>query len=148
MPKSTLWLSLFIEGTPIPQGSKRIIHTREGKPIIIEDNNKTRPWRRLMTQAIKAHMVEHPCPPSEKIHSYILNLTFWLPRPKSVTEKKRLYPCVKPDLDKLLRAVNDSLTDSGVIRDDAQIIKTKCLKIYANEDKFQPGVLINLERLE
>lgn len=50
-------------------------------------------------------------------------------RPKS---SKRDYPSVKPDLDKLERALLDGLTDSGVIWDDALVVSMTASKRYAD----------------
>ena len=38
----------------------------------------------------------------------------------------------KPDSDKLLRAINDSLSDAGVIRDDSNITSINVQKTYAD----------------
>jgi Holliday junction resolvase RusA-like endonuclease len=38
---------------------------------------------------------------------------------------------VSPDLDKLIRAVGDSLTDSGIVVDDSRIVRISARKIYA-----------------
>ena len=45
-----------------------------------------------------------------------VELDFYLPRPKTV---KRQWPTVRPDADKLLRAVLDLMTKAGVYCDDA-----------------------------
>lgn len=55
-----------------------------------------------------------------------MRLTFYLPRPKTV---KRRYPTVKPDIDKLARAVQDAL--NGIVyRDDAQVVSLSVHKRY------------------
>jgi Holliday junction resolvase RusA-like endonuclease len=36
----------------------------------------------------------------------------------------------KPDIDNLLKAVMDGLTESGVINDDAQIFEQHAVKVY------------------
>ena len=51
------------------------------------------------------------------------------------------FPTVKPDADKLLRALLDALT-SQAWRDDAQVINASAAKRYATGDG--PGVLVRL----
>ena len=45
----------------------------------------------------------------------------------------------KPDIDKIIRAVMDSMTLSGVIKDDANCYLIMSRKMYCNPDE-QPGV--------
>ena len=64
-----------------------------------------------------------------------LRVTFHMPRGKTV---KREHPHVRPDLDKLLRAVLDGLT-GVVFADDAQVCQVVTVKRYAED---QPCVVI------
>lgn len=76
-----------------------------------------------------------------------VNAAFFLPRPKSA--KKRLWPHVKPDLDKLIRAVCDALApykQPGVLRDDSRIVTWHATKDYA--DAYKPGALIYVSRVD
>jgi len=63
---------------------------------------------------------------------------FFMPRGKTV---KRELPTVPPDLDKLIRAINDSATDAGVIEDDSQVVEILAYKFYEAEN-CPPGALI------
>lgn len=64
-----------------------------------------------------------------------MRLIVSLRRPPSVSRRKRPYPSVAPDLDKLMRAVGDALQKCGVVVDDAQIVEfTRLGKVYCNED--------------
>jgi Holliday junction resolvase RusA-like endonuclease len=56
-----------------------------------------------------------------------LLVTFVLVKPKSV---KRVWPFVRPDLDKLLRSTGDALTSAGVYGDDSQLVKITAQKLY------------------
>jgi Holliday junction resolvase RusA-like endonuclease len=60
-----------------------------------------------------------------------IGLTFVFARPRSVA-KTRIYPVVKPDLDKLARSTCDAMT--GIIwEDDAQVVGFDTLeKIYGD----------------
>lgn len=62
-----------------------------------------------------------------------LSITFSFIRPKSVSEKKRPYHTVKPDLDKLIRAILDSLTNVAY-KDDSQVMKINAIKGYSDEE--------------
>jgi len=66
-----------------------------------------------------------------------------MPKPASV---KRSLPSVSPDLDKLIRAVGDSLTDSGVVTDDSRIVRISARKVYAQG--IEPGASIVVKALD
>lgn len=71
-----------------------------------------------------------------------LNLKVKLARPKSASVKKRPFPIVKPDLDKLERLVLDAFT--GVVYlDDAQVTKVDKEKEYA-EGAEKSGVYVEV----
>jgi Holliday junction resolvase RusA-like endonuclease len=58
---------------------------------------------------------------------------FFLPRPASVTFKKRPMPIVPPDLDKLTRGLLDGIGQSEVIwGDDSQVVEILATKHYAD----------------
>lgn len=71
-----------------------------------------------------------------------LTAIFFMPRPKS---NVRPLPSVKPDLDKLLRAIGDAATKAGVINDDSQICEIVAHKVYEAEG-LPRGVLITLHK--
>ncbi|GAC1427746.1 MAG: hypothetical protein NVSMB5_22540 [Candidatus Velthaea sp.] len=66
--------------------------------------------------------------------------TFYLPRPKS-TPQRILRPAVKPDLDKLCRAIGDGL--SLLYVNDSRIVKWEADEFYA--DQFPPCVVVRIE---
>ena len=90
--------------------------------------------RKILTAA--GHKLEGPV---------AVDLTFRLPRPKTITPAKRPLPHVKPDIDKLARTVLDALTDSGVWGDDAQVVELGLSKAYA--DHAPAGVTITLTEI-
>lgn len=75
-----------------------------------------------------------------------LHVDFYLERPKSIPIHKRPFHVKAPDLDKLVRAVCDSLTDAGIWEDDSQVIRLIARKDYA--DDCEPGVHIQVTRLD
>lgn len=75
-----------------------------------------------------------------------LHVTFYLERPASISMSKRPFPIVPPDVDKLVRAIGDGLTDAGVWGDDSQVVLLVASKEYA--DAQEPGALIAIRRLD
>jgi crossover junction endodeoxyribonuclease RusA len=112
--------------TPQPQGSARAF-IRNGRANITSDNKKLKPFRSEVTScaidAMQGHMMFAKHAPVK------LYITFLFRKPESVS-KKRTFPVVKPDLDKLLRATLDALT-GVVFHDDAQVVEVVTSKIYS-----------------
>lgn len=113
---------IAVSGTPIPQGSKQAYRTGD-RIYLVEANKAVYEWRERIAKAAREYM-EHIGIFEQPIH---LELVFLMPRPKTVT---REHPTTKPDLDKLVRAVNDAIT--GIIfKDDSQVVKITASKQYA-----------------
>ena len=121
--------SFTVPGEPIPQGSKT--KTRWG---IREDNPRTRPWRNAVAAEADAAMDGPPVS-----GPLALEARFYFNRPKShfgsgrnadlLKESAPEMHTNKPDADKLLRAIGDSL--SGVVcRDDSQFALVTATKLY------------------
>ena len=87
-------------------------------------------WRALIANAAK----QAGCKPIDS--PIIISMRFRLKRPKTV---KRNLPTVPPDLDKLVRGVNDGLTGTAYT-DDSQIVQIFASKEYADN----PGVDIEI----
>ncbi len=134
-------VELWVPGVPAPQGSKKII--RRGKyASMVEDNCNTRPWRALVADcadALVASRTDLDLPFDGPICA---EFVFRFMRPASIKPHKRPHPHTKPDLSKLVRAAEDSLS-GRLFKDDARIVN------YRNTRKeFGPsGVLIRLWKL-
>lgn len=131
-------LDFFVEGTPVPQGSKNA-YVRGGRAVLVDANPRLKSWRAEVREAAEAAIadagwetLDEPC------HVY---LGFTLPRPK---RPRWGAPAVKPDLDKLTRAVFDALTDAGVWRDDSRVVSMEVTKKYEGEDGEVPGVWVEV----
>lgn len=135
--------SLFIPGIPASKGSYRPITGRSrttGKPVtrLIPMDKKERPWRDHVRDTILSHRA-----PTIPHNSYItVETTFYLPRPKTIPPHKRKHPTVKPDIDKLQRALYDAITETHIWHDDCQITDVTSRKRYA--DNNTPGVFLTI----
>lgn len=129
-----------VYGIPAPQGSKKPRVSSKGKPYVQEQSAKTLvPWRSAVREAALIARGDA----LTMLHPVELQVIFYMPRPASVTPKKRLYPHVAPDLDKMVRGVGDALKEAGVYKDDAQIVVIKAQKLYATEEiQSSPGAWI------
>lgn len=120
----------FVKGRPIPQGSMKfirpgvMIHSRAQDLALwradIARNADVRGYKPIMGGV------------SVELH-------FVFKKPKSVT---RSLPWVKPDIDKLVRAVLDGLTGVAY-EDDCQVVTLSASKHYGENE----GVWIGVARL-
>ena len=127
---------LSVSGDPASQGSHAIINGR----IVQVNSKKHRAWRQAVVQEAIANLPTDWQPIDEPCEAII---NFYLPRPKTVD---RPAPSVPPDLDKLIRAVFDSLKDSGVVVDDSRIVRVSARKLYAQG--IEPGASITVKTLK
>lgn len=125
-------LSFFVPGIPVPQGSQRsfIIRPKYGKPRagLVEDAKGLKPWRAQVAYFAQQAMRDANAPGWFSREPLVLAVTFRLPRPtalpRRITQHVR-----KPDLSKMVRAVEDALT-AVVWGDDAQIVRHETEKVY------------------
>lgn len=124
----------------MPQGSKNA-YVRGGRAVLVDANPRLKAWRAQVRAAAEAAVedagwetLDEPC----QVH-----LGFTMPRPK---RPRWGVPAVKPDLDKLTRAVFDALTDAGVWKDDSRVVSMEVTKRY-EDDEAVPGVWVEVESL-
>jgi crossover junction endodeoxyribonuclease RusA len=125
---------IFVPGEPRPQGSKKAFQ-RGLKIVLVEANKELPAWREQMRKAFEMKMLERDTPFSTAVS---VSITFWLTRPKSV---KRQYATGTYDIDKLTRAVLDSLQDK-VLTNDNLVVDLAVRKTYA--DHHESGVLVSV----
>jgi Holliday junction resolvase RusA-like endonuclease len=101
-------------------------------------------WRQDIRNAIQLHAPELR---SNLVRGPIaIRIRFAMTKPPSVS-KRRLFPVVAPDLDKLLRAVGDAL-EHTVLYNDSQIVHWECWKVYTDGQAqalieiWQPDALV------
>lgn len=132
---------ISVTGTPVPQGSKSAYAVRngDGEPtgqVNVTEGNKALPaWRRRVRDHAKQQGPLHAGPVSVMID-------FHLPRPKShyrtgkyshqLKDNAPVFHTKKPDVDKLVRGILDSLTMAGTYTDDNQVISATGRKFWCN----------------
>ena len=134
-------LTFDVPGVPVPQAEVVPGNVgRSGKraPSYYANGKDLHPWRDAVTtlarHAAARAQVHYP-----KEQAVRLDLVFWLPRKRTVT---RDLPTVKPDVQHLVRAVEDALTAAGVWVDDAQVTDGSQSKRYA--DRHPAGVSVRV----
>lgn len=114
---------------------------RNGRAVLVEANKKLPLWRKTVKFAALEAINNQPFATLDEPVKVVY--TFFLPRPKQ--PKWGQYPASKPDLDKLVRAVNDGLTDAGVWRDDSLVVELVARKVWTKHDEKgepEPGCFI------
>lgn len=128
---------ISVPGQPAAQGSMKHI----GGGHMIPMSKKLPAWRKaIIAAAHEAHgPVWEPMDGALTIH-----LDLFLTRPK--TTKYPDYPAGTPDLDKLIRAIGDALTQAGTITDDARVVSWHAHKHWATG--CEPGAFITIYEKE
>ena len=133
-PTMTNPLNIEVLGEPIPQGSMKAF-VRGKRAYLTSDNPRLKAWREAVTTQACPHAGAYTG--ERPLH---VTYRFILTRPKSV---RRWLPWKKPDLDKLIRAVNDGLGDAGVWDDDSRVTTITAWKIY-EAPGYRPGAFITI----
>lgn len=118
-------VAFTVHGTPAPQGSKRAFVVGN-RARVVEDSKKSAPWR----DSVAAAAVDAMAGAAPIEGPVEVTVTFLFVRPASVTEHARPLPSVRPDIDKLIRAVLDGLTAGGVYTDDSRVTDLHTRKRY------------------
>lgn len=132
-----------VPGTPRPQGSKRHI----GHGVMIESSKHVKNWRAVASLAALQAMAG--AKPIQKPEAVAVHVHFIFERPKKHYNSKGLKAdspglhTQTPDVDKLLRALLDSMTGI-VFCDDAQVQVKEAFKFWGEVPQTQ--VLIETVR--
>lgn len=140
-------------GKPVTAGSKKGFYNKKlGRVLMVPDNKKQKPWMEAVKQAfLDKYRDEKPI----KAGSVDLTILFWFPRPKNHFRTGKnsgnlkewatqmIHKATKPDLSKLVRAIEDALTGLAW-KDDAQVTCLRAYKYY-NSLNGKPGVSILIE---
>jgi len=111
---------------------------------MVESSKFLPEWRSAVMLAAKSALNDsmNVTPFSEPVK---LEVSFFIERPKE--SKYPNYPGGKPDLDHLVRAVGDSLTQAGVLVDDSVIVEIVARKLWTGsttDTHPKPGARVYL----
>mgnify|MGYP000943240772 CR=1 FL=1 len=140
--------SFFVPGEPITEGSTRAFASGQRVVVTHDRGRELDQWRIKV-----AHAAEAAAQAAYWEPRYDGPVEVWaefrLPRPKSAP-KSRKHAQMKPDLDKLQRAVGDALAPykrPGVLRDDSRIVAWSAIKRYA-DDAHPAGVMVRVSKAQ
>lgn len=149
-------LVVRVHGTPAPQGSKKAMPIYRGRGANreftgrinqVEMSKRLGPWR---TEVVKATRIElRACRDMTwpLVGPLAADITFTMPKPVNAPKRRRTWPAVTPDLDKLTRGLLDALKIAGAIVDDSRFIELTVRKAYPGEHQYaldRPGAHIVL----
>ena len=131
-----------VPGVAAPQGSKKAFRTRGGRIALVESCARVKPYRATVALAAREVLAEGAT------HGTVgVSIAFTFVRPKSHYNAKGVLRAGvathpgKPDIDKLCRAVLDSLT--GIIyADDSQVVSLVATKAYGNTAESRISIYI------
>lgn len=133
-------------GEARPAGSKRAFVSKAGRAIVTDDSGKRgKDWRRAVAEAAGE------VAPADLLRGPLkVTMTFFRPRPKShyrtgknahlLRDSAPARPTTRPDVLKLARAAEDSMT--GVLyADDSQIVAEHLFKKYGEPARLEVEVV-------
>lgn len=137
-------IELRVTGTPAPQGSKT--RTKWG---MIESSKAVGPWR----EAVVGEIIRQGYHGLGLHGPLTVRATFLHQRPKThyrtgknaneLRPEAPIYVTKTPDIDKVLRSTFDALTQSGLIKDDSNIVIVHAQQIYAGTGEL-PGARLEI----
>jgi crossover junction endodeoxyribonuclease RusA len=156
-------MRLEVVGIPVPQGSLTAYVVGGKKPgskphanVVDARQKKLKPWRQIIVDAATEYMRAHPldCPMDGPL---VLSVQFRFNRPASHYGTGRNADRLRPsapewpdavrkgegDLSKLVRAVEDALSDCKAIMDDSRFVRSYAEKVYVPRNR-PPGATIDV----
>ncbi|HLO41661.1 MAG TPA: RusA family crossover junction endodeoxyribonuclease [Phycisphaerales bacterium] len=134
-------IEILIPGEPVaqPRAKTQVLTRRDG--TVVRSGNgrvathtytpgkKIGPWKQVVALKVREQLPRQPWDgPVE------LDVTFWFERTQELERHKHgageLLHTVRPDLDNLVKAIKDVMTDEGVWIDDGRVCDTVIRKRY------------------
>lgn len=125
MPPTWTPVAFVVPGAPAVKGSTVSFLDRRGRLVTKTDSRNGRQWARDVGQAARAAGV----PLIPKGAGVIVSVVYEFQPPR---RQVRRDPCVRPDCDKLARALLDALTGIAY-EDDGQVVALAVRKAYASD---------------
>lgn len=129
-------LTFHVPGVAVPKGSRSTFRGRS-----VESSKRWPEWKeRVQLHAIEARGKAAIQGRTKRfLDAITITVTFMLPKPQRPKHERHI---TRPDLDKLVRGINDALT--GILwEDDSQVTVIMAVKRYVMEDET-PGVLVRI----
>lgn len=129
-------LSFTVYGIPGTAGNKTAFPFRRkdgSMGVAVREGKKAglaQVWRQQVVSVVQA-IAERGGPLIDE--PVTLQVTFWLPKPKSAPKTRVIYPSKKPDIDKLVRALLDPMTGT-ILTDDSRVVVLMAKKRYAGDN--------------
>jgi len=122
-------MRFFVDGLPVAQARPRF--ARLGNHVKAYDPAKSKNWKAYVAMVATSKGVR------VQEGALRLSVSFHFLKPKSA--KKRVHHTVKPDLDNLVKAIQDAL--KGIAwKDDSQVVELEAAKYYSPD----PGVHVEV----
>lgn len=134
----------WVAGCPRPKGSLKVVSAAGKKPVLQEDNPRSKPWRERVASecGLVTNFGRGPGWPFTK--AVEVELIFLFDRRGETPRPTREVG----DWDKLVRNVLDALQDSGVLKNDAQVVGPfgHGGKYWTVDGADEQGVMITVRR--
>lgn len=131
-------LRIVAHGTPASQGSKKAF--KRGKKIVLVEMDEQLPaWRSAIQSA-----AEQAAGPSWEPIDRAVKVSGEIRIRKPASTKFQDYPAGPKDLDKMQRAIGDSLESAKILTNDARIVHWDIRKVWA---AGMPGIDIEIIEL-
>lgn len=131
-------VEFVVPGDPAPQGSKRAYVGKSGKVSMVESSSRVKPWREAAAAAARAaadgHVFDGPVRVEAQFRVAHAASHFRSGRNSHLLKASAPEAPTKQwcgDVDKLSRALLDSLTMSGVIADDSHVVALDATKVWS-----------------
>lgn len=150
-------VSFFVPGEPVTQGSMRsFTNPKTGRTVIVHDKEKElSAWRDEITAFARHAWAKAGWETLDE--PVMVTLVAYVTPPK---RPRFPVPGMKPDLDKIQRAIGDALSPDQrpnkakpwkakpwqALKEDSRIVRWKSEKLYAHGD-VRPGVFIRVTRV-
>lgn len=135
-------VQFIVDGlSPQAKGSKTLRKTKDGRQFLAEAAPKLKPWMRMIIKEAAAMQAEV----GTLDGPLMVVAEFRFPIAQARRGLRRCWKTSAPDLDKLVRALGDALTQSKLIHDDARIC---ALNVWKVETDQWPGVIVTVRTLD